>query len=369
MNIYDLATPRVLLDLEKAEENIDYMINLCKENNKEIYPMVNTNKSSELTKMMVEKGVHGLLLGSIKEAEVISEFIDKGIIEKNFPVIYAYPMANKVNLKRVLNTTKKLRLILSIDGIENATILNEVLEELNQKSEVIITINCGFNRFGVLPGDAITLAQNIKDLKNLEIVGIRTYPGQVYSADKYDDIEEFSINELVALKIAKRDLEENGYKLKFVMGGSTATIKDSVLNEDINILSPGNFIFRDNTQIKLGVSDVENCSLNILSTISSHPDSETFIIDSGSKSFGLDKIEQELLELNGVGHIVGHNELKIVNISEEISKVRIEGKTNLKVGDKIRIIPEHASSIINMEKFLIGIKDDEVVKDINIDMR
>jgi len=52
-----------------------------------------------------------------------------------------------------------------------------------------------------------------------------------------------------------------------------------------------------------------------------------------------------------------------------VGKVQIEGKTTLKVGDKIQIIPNHSCSSANMTNYLIGYRNDNVEKIINVDVR
>ena len=46
--------------------------------------------------------------------------------------------------------------------------------------------------------------------------------------------------------------------------------------------------------------------------------------------------------ITGFGKVKGHDELNIIGLSEEVGKIEIVGKTNLKVGDKIEIIPNHS---------------------------
>lgn len=51
------------------------------------------------------------------------------------------------------------------------------------------------------------------------------------------------------------------------------------------------------------------------------------------------------------------------------AKVKIEGNTDLKVGDKIEIIPNHSCSAANMTNYIIGFRNNEVERIIGVDIR
>lgn len=51
MKLNELKTPSIILNLDALENNIKKFHNLAIENNKEIWPMIKTHKSSEILKM------------------------------------------------------------------------------------------------------------------------------------------------------------------------------------------------------------------------------------------------------------------------------------------------------------------------------
>ncbi|WP_330637618.1 hypothetical protein [Paraclostridium sordellii] len=73
--------------------------------------------------------------------------------------------------------------------------------------------------------------------------------------------------------------------------------------------------------------------------------------------------------MTGFGRVKNHDELNIIGLSEEVGKIQIVGETNLKVGDKIQIIPNHSCSCANMTSYLVGYRGDEVVEIIDVDVR
>ncbi|CEN86589.1 alanine racemase [Paraclostridium sordellii] len=362
MKINELSTPNFLLDLNALENNLKTVQELCDKNNKELCPMTKTHKSSKLAKMQIEFGAKGLLVGTIDEAEA---FVEAGIEAITFP----YPIANVSNIKRAIELSKKARIIFSFDNVESAKVLSEELAKENMSGEYFILINSGLNRLGVTPENAPELAKRLSQFENLKLIGISTHPGHVYAVASPEEVLPISNQEVERMTTAKKLLVENGFNVDVVATGSTPTFFDVVDNENLDVLRPGNYPFYDNIQLSLGICKEEDCSLTALGTIISRPSEDLFIVDVGSKCLGLDKGAHGSALITGFGRVKNHDELNIIGLSEEVGKIQIVGETNLKVGDKIQIIPNHSCSCANMTSYLIGYRGDEVVEIIDVDVR
>ena len=362
MNIYELQTPSFLLNLDTLETNLKNIQMLCNKNNKELWPMTKTHKSTYIAKLQREYGAKGFLVGTIDEAEA---FVNAGLDN----ICLAYPIVSKANIRRVIDLAKKSRIIVSFDGEDGARLFNDELKKENLSIEYLIIINCGLNRLGVSPNTSADLAKIISNYSNLKLIGISTHPGQVYSVSSGKEIFEVSNQESESLKVARDNLISNSFNVSIVATGSTPTFFDVVADPNINILRPGNYPFYDNIQLSLNVCEESECSLTVLGTIISRPEDDLFIVDIGSKCLGLDKGAHASTLINGFGKVKNHNELEIIGLSEEVGKIRIDSNTNLKIGDKIQIIPNHSCSCANMTDYIIGFRNDTVEKIINVDVR
>ncbi|MGL5346688.1 MAG: alanine racemase [Peptostreptococcaceae bacterium] len=362
MKLNELSTPNFILNLDALENNLKVVQDLCNKNNKALWPMTKTHKSTKLAKMQIEYGAKGLLVGTIDEAEA---FVNNGVKSITFP----YPIANIANIKRVIELSKKARIILSFDNIESAKTWNDELTNENLTLEYFILINSGLNRLGVTPNSVVELAKELSKFNNLKFIGISTHPGHVYGVMSAEEVAPISKQEIDVMSCAKNNLVENGFNVEYVATGSTPTFFDVVDNEVFDILRPGNYPFYDNIQLALDICKEEDCSLTALGTIISRPSENLFIVDVGSKCLGLDKGAHGSALITGFGKVKGHNNLNIIGLSEEVGKIEIVGETNLKVGDKIEIIPNHSCSCANMTSYVVGYRGDEVVEIIDIDVR
>ncbi|HHY70751.1 MAG TPA: amino-acid racemase [Thermoanaerobacterales bacterium] len=362
MNIHELSTPSFLVELDTLENNISEMAKICKENDVELWPMVKTHKSGMIAKMQYDAGVGGFLAGTIDEA---GKLVDSGFKD----IMLAYPVAGKENTKRVIDLAKKARIIAAFDGEDTAKELNNALTQANMDLEYLIIIDCGLHRFGVEPEFTGDLAKKLQQYGKLKYKGISTHPGQVYGASNMKEVEGVAGIEVEALKIAVKSLEEKGFSADIVATGSTPTARFAVKSGVVTVLRPGNYAFYDNIQMALGVVPEERCSLTVLATVISRPNKEMLIIDAGSKCFGLDKGAHGIALIKGFGYVKGHPELIITDLSEEVAKLKIEGNTTVKVGDKLEVIPNHACSSANMTSFLVGHRNGTIEKTIYIDAR
>lgn len=362
MNINELSTPSFLVDLNVLESNISEMAKICQESDVELWPMVKTHKSSIIAKMQYDAGVGGFLVGTIDEAK---KLVDSGFKD----IMLAYPVAGEENIKRVMDLAKRARVIAAFDGEDTAKELNDVLTQENLNLEYLIIVDCGLHRFGVGPEFAGNLAQKLQQYSNLKLKGISTHPGQVYGASNMNEVEGVAKIEIEALKIAIKSLKDKGFSADIVATGSTPTARLAAKSGVVTALRPGNYVFYDNIQMSLGVVSEDRCSLTVLATVISRPNKDMLIIDAGSKCFGLDKGAHGISLIKGFGYVKSHPELIITDLSEEVAKVKIEENTDVKVGDKLEVIPNHACSSANMTNFLVGHRNGTIERAIYIDVR
>jgi D-serine deaminase-like pyridoxal phosphate-dependent protein len=362
MHITDMETPAFLVELDTLEANIADMAAQCRCNGIELWPMVKTHKSSEIANMQAALGAQGFLTGTLDEAECL--------IERGFTrIMLAYPAASRENIQRVVAMSRRVRVLIGLDGVEAARLLDQELGQQGRQMEYLIIIDCGLRRFGVLPGEAAGLAQKLSGLQNLVLAGIATHPGHVYGVTTAPEVALVASEEITALQQAKAELTAGGFHTAITATGSTPTAAFAAESGAITALRPGNYVFYDAIQAALGVVPLSRCALTVLATVLSQPRPDTFIIDAGSKCLGLDKGAHGNTLVNGHGIVIGHPEALIAGLSEEVGKITVSAASSLKVGDKIQIIPNHACSAVNMTSQLIGHRAGLIDRVIAVDMR
>lgn len=362
MNKQSIQTPAILLNLDALENNIKVYQDACTNNGKEMWPMIKTHKSTKIVEMQMEAGSEGVLCGTLDEAEACAN----ANIKK---VMYAYPVASKESIERIIELTKKCDFIIRLDNIDGAKMISDAAVKAGVQISYTIIIDSGLHRFGVAPEKAVSFANTIKNFEGIKLRGISTHPGHVYSSQCKNDIQKYIESEANTIKIAVESLQASGYELELVTTGSTPTFFAATKNKYINIVHPGNYVFLDAIQMSLEVAKEKDCALTILATIISHPNDELFICDAGAKCLGLDQGAHGNSSIIGFGKVKNYPEILVSALSEEVGKLHVNGPTKLKVGDKIEIIPNHSCSSANLTSYYVCTKNDKVVDLIKVDIR
>src|SRR5690606_15971851 len=107
---------------------------------------------------------------------------------------------------------------------------------------------------------------------------------------------------------------------------------------------PGTYIYMDRFQVAKGVGSFDDCALTVLATVVSRPTEDRAIIDAGAKA-----LTSDLLGLTGHGYIEAYPGAVVVGLSEEHGTIDLSACADKpKIGEKLRIIPNHACVVSNL---------------------
>ncbi|MCG1023795.1 alanine racemase [Sutcliffiella horikoshii] len=359
----DLDTPTLLLDKATLLANILTMSDFAKENSLSLRPHIKTHKSKEIAKLQMEHGAIGLTTAKLEEAEVMA---DAGITD----ILVAYPISSQVKIERAIALLQKgVDLKLAVDSLEQIKLLQKALEKSGHNLEVWIKVNSGLNRCGVEPGeDAVELAKAVLFLSQVRVGGIFTHAGHSYGARDAKELERIANAEAVAVVSSAEACEKAGIPIPVRSVGSTPTYRLAGVVEGITEVRPGNAVFFDSIQVGLGVARREECALSVLaSVVGVYKD--RIVLDTGSKTLCLDKGAHGLDSVKGYGYVVDHPELTIERLSEEHGVAVFESRSDLRLNDKVRIIPNHACTVANMFDAYTVVERDDVVGQWKVDAR
>ncbi len=362
MNKDTLPTPCTLVDEEKLRRNIGEVQAVCNKCGKALIPMTKTHKSSYIAKLQLEAGASGLLVGSILEAERFSSLAPKCIT-------FAYPFLGERNLTRMRKVGERARIIVSVDTFETASIYHTFCTRNNLKWEYLLLVDVGLHRFGVEPEQAGKYVREIASAyPSLGFIGISSHPGQVYAATSREQVSACFLQEETSLRLARDSVRAEGFPCDMVASGSTPTFYQEAESGVITAVRPGNYVFYDVVQTTLG-ADVDRCALTVLATIISKRGNRKWMMDAGSKCFGLDKGAHGNAGVAGYGRVARYERLSVTSLSEEVGILESETPLTLNIGDRIEIIPNHSCSAANMTSRMILCRGDEAVGYFNVDAR
>ena len=228
----------------------------------------------------------------------------------------------------------------------------------------------GLHRFGLPAAEILPFAKQLQQFSHLEFAGISTHCGHVYAEPDAAKVPDYARQEREAIHRAVEDLRRAGFAVRLVTSGATPTFRDTVADEYINVYHPGNYVFNDRIQLSNGTAEEEECALAVYATVISRPRPELLICDAGAKCLGLDQGAHGNSAVQGHGSVIGHPELLVTSLSEEVGKIHVEGDTDVKIGDRICIIPNHACSSAHLTDYYIFADEaGQVERSVRVDIR
>jgi D-serine deaminase-like pyridoxal phosphate-dependent protein len=144
-------------------------------------------------------------------------------------------------------------------------------------------------------------------------------------------------------------IRERGVEIEDVSVGSTPTAAFAGEVDGVTEIRPGTYVFYDRMQARLGACSLEECAATVIATVVSRPAEDLAVIDGGSKTFATDvPPDREPLNLEGFGHVVGYPNAVLERLTEEHGMLRVTNENSLRVGDTVRIVPNHVCSTVNL---------------------
>lgn len=352
-----IDTPAVLLDIDRLDATIGRMAGAMRQRGVALRPHAKTHKSIEVARRQLAAGAVGLTIGTIGEAEV---FADAGVED----LFIAYPLFTRgPKAERLRSLAGRCRLSVGVDSIEGATSLAAVGAEAGLR--VLIEVDTGGRRTGVLPDDAGALAHRAADL-GLDVVGVFTHAGHSYGGpDRRGPAGE---DELAGLAAAVRSLRSRGIEPRVVSAGSTPTAMLSA-RPPVTEERPGTYVFGDRQQLGLAGDlrdQAGSIALVVAATVVSHGARGGFVVDAGAKVLAKDTAAY----LPGHGEVVGYPDAVLTRVNDHHGVAEVpKGSKRPAVGDVVFIVPNHVCPVVNLVDELVVVQRGAVVDRWRVDAR
>lgn len=322
-----IDSPALVIYLDRVKKNIRTLLTMIDDPSR-LRPHVKTNKSPDVTRLLLDAGITKFKCATISEAEMLGQV--------NAPdVLLAYqPVGPKVD--RFLELGRKYpdtTFSCLVDNPDSAAALAESASAGGQHIPVFIDLNVGMNRTGIRPGEeAIRLAQMIRDTEGIFLRGLHAYDGHIRAIDIKERTQLCDAGFQPVQKM-QTELEKQGFELTIVAGGSPTFPIHA--RRGVVECSPGTFVFWDKGYKEIcPEQDFEPAAL-VLSRVISHPADHIFCLDLGHKSIAPEN------PLNRRVYFLNAPDLEFIGQSEEHLPVRAPADQSLQVGDLLYGVPIH----------------------------
>ena len=340
MNINKLETPALIVDKKIFLKNMKAMNDIVSGSNLKLRPHYKSHKCSDIARLQIESGAKGMTCAKLSEA---IDLCDCGIED----ILIANQITDDKKIRRVADLAGCCRLTICVDDKNNIKELSKAAKNAGTTIYCLVEFEIGMQRCGVNDKqEVLELVREIESSDNLVFDGIQAYAGHL--SHMVDEEERTSRTKANLEKLIELIdfLKQNNVSVNIVSGGSTGTSTLKV-NSVYNELQAGSYLFMDNTYAELNVP-FEN-AMFLLSTVVSSKNNLT-VIDAGVKTCGVDQ---------GMPGICGNSAKEIVASEEHFQLHNLEKTLN--VGDKVKLIPGHCCSTVNLHDKIYLVEDDKVV--------
>lgn len=201
--------PKIVINLQKIRENSEIMLNLCKEQG--ITPCAVTKVTCadiKVAETLVESGFKELADSRIENIKKLKEHFDVKIET----LLLRIPMISQVQEVVKHCDTSLNSEITTIDA------LNEAAKSQNKVHKVILMVDLGDLREGVLPQDIEKYQAKVDGFKNIEVVGLGVnltcYGGVIPTQENLGQLIKY-----------KEQWAQKGKKLSLISGGNSSSVK------------------------------------------------------------------------------------------------------------------------------------------------
>lgn len=365
--VRDLPTPALLLDLDVLDRNLARMQARITGLGASLRPHVKTHKCTEIGKRQLALGARGITVATIVEAR---DFAAHGFDD----ITWAFPLPVS-RVAEVIELSKLVTLRVTVDDEVAAGALAEAARQAGVRVHVWLEVDCGYHRSGVDPSlpHAAALARRLASDRWLKFDGLLAHGGHAYAARDHEARRKVAEQErAVTVEFAER-LRSEGVNVPGVSIGSTPSMAAAESLAGVDEARPGNYAFYDWMQAAAGVCSPEDVAICVLATVISHqPGLPHCIVDAGALAMSKDQGPGDPSLRRGLGPLYaglsgGHLDprLELAAVSQEHGFVRgvspsdLDGR--LRVGDRVRIMPNHSCLTAAMFDEYIVVRGEEVI--------
>ena len=336
MHISELDTPVMVVDLDVVEDNIRRLQTDLNALGLAGRPHIKTHKIPAIGRKQIAAGAIGITCQKVGEAEV---FAAAGFTD----ILIAYNIVGRSKTDRLARLQRQSRAIAAVDSVETARGIADSAAADGVTVPIVVEVDSGGHRAGVQTAqEALDLARAISDLPGLRFEGMMCYPS--------------SRRVVPVIQEARDLLERSGFKCAIVSGGGTgaqATSKEAGMTEHRS----GTYLYNDLSCVRGGKATIEQCAMQLLVTVVSTASPGFATVDGGSKTF-----TNDALQPNGRnGHVLEYPDIYLERMNEEHGILNTSGSERRpKVGEKLRIIPNHACGTTNLHDYVAAHRDGRV---------
>ncbi len=355
-----IDTPSLLIDYDLMMKNIQFMQAKANQYNVKLRPHTKTHKMPELANLQLDLGACGITVAKVGEAEVMTQ---NGISN----IFIANEIVGISKLERIRILNRQIDIRIGVDNEYQINQLAEVFKNEEKEIEVLIELEVGENRSGVITDEQlISLAKYIAQTPKVKLKGVFSHEGHTYKAKNIEECVFLARESQAKTLRAGNLLRDLGIEIDTISIGATPSLMQSDILEGITEIRPGTYIFMDTGQGN-ALGDFSRCAATVLTTVISKPTEERIVLDAGAKSLTSQNRNVGICTTTGYGLVKNSKDVRLSGLFDEHGLINDKSFHELvEVGDKIEVVPNHICPCCNLYDSAYVVSNGEILHEIPI---
>ncbi|MFC1550783.1 alanine racemase [Candidatus Neomarinimicrobiota bacterium] len=346
-----ITKPTLFIDERKCKENISRMFSKAQTHSLDFRPHFKTHQSLEIGKWFQEIGIQKITVSSITMADYFSSDWDD--------ITIAFP-TNLLEINKINDLAKIITLNLSIENEESILFLSK---NVRFHINIFLKIDVGFHRTGIDPKytGLIDTIFNIVDTNPLiTFKGFLGHAGHTYKCRTKEAINQVHRASLDIMgKLKEKYIKR--YPDLIISLGDTPSCSVAEDFSGVDEIRPGNFVFFDLTQNKIGSNSISQIAIALACPIVAiHKNRSEIVVYGGGVHLSKERLEDEEGTIfgrvakkmeNSWGEVIPNMFVKSLSQEHGIVSVPRDQIDQYDIGDYLMILPVHSCMTGNLMKY------------------
>ena len=341
---WDIDTPALVLDLEVMQRNIQRMATTLRAVGVGWRPHTKAIKTPAIAHQLLRAGALGVTCAKVGEAEVMAA---AGIRD----ILIANQVVGASKIARLVNLLPYADVVVAVDSRQNVEELNRAACDVARRLRVVIELDIGMHRAGVVPADVVEFARLVAAQPGLRFAGVMGWEGQTVGIADQSEKERAVVDSVRLLTDCARACGDGGLACEVVSCGGTGTYAMTSRLPGVTEVQAGGGIFADLYYREVMHVDHEY-ALTVLATVTSRPTPTRIICDAGKKTMSSDAaVPRPLIDA----------EVESVGLSAEHARISLRAPCETpRIGDKIEFVVGYSDTTTMLHDEIYAVRGERL---------
>jgi D-serine deaminase-like pyridoxal phosphate-dependent protein len=329
--------------MNAMEANLEKMSAFFADGPTRLRPHYKNHKCVALARRQLAHGAVGITCATLGEAEALA---GRGIRS----ILLANEVAGATQIERLMQIARVTDIMVGVDNACTVSALTAASTHANVPLNVVVDVNTGMGRCGVLPGPpALALAQ-LATNQGLRFRGLIGYEGHCVRLPPGPAKIE-AVQQAMGKLVSTADLiRSHGLPVEIVSAGGTGTYSISGRIPGVTEIQGGSYLLMD-TDYQTVCPDFD-LALSVLGTVISRTGNERLILNIGLKEISGERGLPRLKNTDGA-------RLRRLNAEHAIVDI-LDPKLSVQVGDPLELWAHYSDATVNLHRRMFGVRDGRV---------